>query len=93
MQRKTSQLELNISGIRPYLKSLKQLQLPDGLLYGKIFSDRHCKQSYFLQLVLQPQLIDQVLKCCHDEVGHLGMDKTLELLREKDSVGLPCIGM
>ena len=29
------------------------------------------------------QLIDKVLKGCHDEVGHLGRDKTLELLRER----------
>ena len=33
--------------------------------------------------MLLSQLIDQVLKGCHDEVGHLGRDKTLELLRER----------
>ena len=70
LQRKISQLELNYSGIRPYPKSLKQFQLHDGLLYRKVFFGKHGKQSYFLKLVLPPQLIDQVLKSCHAEVGH-----------------------
>ena len=59
LQRKTTQLELNCPGIRPYLKSLKQFQLHDGLLYRKVFSDKHGKWSYLLQLVLPSQLIDQ----------------------------------
>ena len=90
LQRKTTQLELNCSGIGPYLKSLKQFQLHDGLLYRKVFSDKHGKWLYLLQLVLPSQLIDQDLKGCHDEVGHLGRDKTLELLRER-FIGLHCI--
>ena len=76
LQRKTTQLELNCPGIRPYLQSLNQFKLHDGLLYGKVFSDKHEKWSYLLQLVLPHQLIDQVLKGCHDEVCHLGRNKT-----------------
>ena len=83
MQKKTTQLELNCPGIRPYLKSLKQFQLHDGLLYRKVFSDKHRKGFYVLQLVLPSQLIDQVLKVCHDEIGNLGRDKTLDLFERK----------
>ena len=83
LQRKTSQVELNCPGNRPYLKSQKQIQLHNGLLYKKVYSDKHRKQSYFLQLVLPPQLIDYVLKSCYDEVGHLGRDETLEPLTER----------
>ena len=34
-----------LSEIRPYLKSLKQFQLHDGLLYRKVFSDKHGNSS------------------------------------------------
>ena len=51
LKRKTSQLELKCPEIRPYLKSLKQLQLHDGL-YRKMFSDKTGKQAHLLQLVL-----------------------------------------
>ena len=83
LQMKTTQLELNCPEIRPRLKSLKQFQLHNGLLYRKIFSHKHGKWSHPLQLVLPSQLTDQVLKGCHDEVGHLGRDKSSELLRER----------
>ena len=64
-------------------QSLKQFQLHDGILYRKVFSDKHGKWVYLLQLILPSQLTDQVLKDCHDEACHLGRDKALELLRER----------
>lgn len=33
--------------------------------------------------MLPPHLVDKAIKGCHDEVGHLGRDKTLDLLRER----------
>ena len=62
---------------------MKQLQLHDGLLYRKVFSDKAGKQAHLLQLVLPSQFINQAIRGCHDEVGHLGNNKTLELFRER----------
>ena len=76
MKRKTSQIELKCPEIRPYLKSLKQLQLHDGLLYRNVFSDKTVKQAHMLQLVLPFQFTNQAIRGCHDEVGHVGRDKT-----------------
>ena len=80
---KPCQLEMENPGIRPYLRHLKQLHLEDGLLYRKQFSAEQGKKRHQMQIVLPPQLIPQALKGCHDEVGHLGRDKTMELLRER----------
>ena len=55
----------------------------DGLLYRKVFSDKKGKHFHLLQLVLPSKFINQAIRGCYDEVGHLGMDKTLELLRER----------
>ena len=77
LKRKTSQLGLKCPEIRPYVKSLKQLQLHDGLLYRKVFSYKAGKQAHLLQLVLHSLFINQAIRGCHDEVGHLGRDKTL----------------
>ena len=78
LKRKTYQLELNCPEIRPYLKSLKQLQLHDGSLYRKVFPDKTGKQAPLHQLVLPSQFMNQATRGCHDELGHLGRDKTLE---------------
>ena len=83
LKRKTSQMKLKCPEIRPYLKCLKQLQLHDGHLYRKVFSDKTGKQAHLLQLVLPSKFINQAIRGCHEEVGHLGRDKTLELLRER----------
>ena len=48
-----------------------------------MFSDKAGKQAHHLQLVLPSHFINQAIRGCHDEVGHLGRDKTLELLRKR----------
>ena len=50
---------------------------------GKFFSDKTGKQAHLLQLMLPSQFINQAIRGFHDEVGHLGRDKTLELPRER----------
>ena len=82
-KRKHTQLELNCPQVKPYLRFLKQFQLQNGLLYRKVYSDKVGKQAYFLQLVLPCQMVNRAIIGCHDEVGHLGRDKTLDLLRER----------
>ena len=69
--------------LKLYVKYLRQLYLKNGILYRKVFSQDTKKSPSFFQLVLPTQLIPKVLRGCHDEVGHVGRDKTLELVRER----------
>ena len=69
-------------GISPYLKYIPQFLVKDDLLFRKIHSNKG-KSTYLLQIVLPPSLIPQALTGCHDEVGHLGRDKSTQLLKER----------
>ena len=69
-------------GIENYLKYRSNLVLRDKLLYKKTYSCQG-KQSFLLQLVLPTALIPDALIGCHDEVGHLGRDKSTQLLKER----------
>ena len=66
-----------------YVRHQKQLVLKDNVLYRKVLSDNTKSRSSHLQVVLPSSLKAKVLKGCHDQVGHLGRDKTLGLLRER----------
>ena len=76
------QLEELCSGIGPYVRYIPQLQVHDNLLYRKIYTNKG-RQSYLLQLVLPHSLLQNALIGCHDEVGHLGRDKSIDLLKER----------
>ena len=75
---------LKIQGdMRSELKALirlkKQLILKQGVLYRRItLVDAKPR----LQLILPPSHCTKVIEGCHDEVGHLGQDRVLELLRD-----------
>ena len=52
----------------------------DGLLYRKwVYKD----QITYLQFVLPISFRKRTIMACHDQFGHLGMDKTLVLLQER----------
>jgi len=53
--------------------------LKDGVLYGR----RIVENSEKLQLVLPNSLKPRVLQGFHNELGHLGPDKTLDLIRQR----------
>ena len=57
--------------VEPFLKNIKQIQVKDAI------------KACLWQLVLPQQLIEKALTGCHDQVGHLGRDRTLSLLRER----------
>ena len=40
-------------------------------------------QSLGLQLILPPSHRNKAIEGCHDQVGHLGQDRVLELLRDR----------
>ena len=64
-----------------YLKMRKSLVVIDGLLRRKVQLKHH--QTEINQFVLPPAYRKRVVLACHDEMGHLGMDRTLLLLQDR----------
>ena len=63
------------------MKYCKDLFLRNGLLYQKVSLKNH--QGPFSQFVLPKSFICKVILACHDDNGHLGMERTLGLLQER----------
>ncbi|XP_054862316.1 uncharacterized protein LOC129347852 [Amphiprion ocellaris] len=60
-------------------KEANKLVIRDKLLYRKV--ERNGIEVH--QLVLPKEYVPMVLQSLHDESGHLGMDKTIELIRDR----------
>ena len=73
--------EMDSSGVRVLLKYHKDLFLRNGLLYQKVMLKNH--QGPISQFVLPKSFIYKVIPTCHDDSGHLGMERTLGLLQER----------
>ena len=58
----------------------KQLTLKQGVLYRRI-TPVDAKPR--LQLILPPSHCNKAMEGCHDQVGHLGQDRVLELLWDR----------
>ena len=70
--------------VEPYLKNIKQMEIKEDLIHRKVVSfNQGAIKTCLWQLVLPQQLIEKALTGCHDQVGHLGRDRTLSLLRER----------
>lgn len=64
----------------PFLiRELKKLELQNGILYRRRQEGNHIQY----QLVLPESLRGIVLTCLHDEMGHLGIERTLDLARSR----------
>lgn len=61
------------------LKEWKRLEMRDGLLYRK----RQFEEKTFYQLVLPESLRAIALTCLHDDMGHMGIERTIELVRSR----------
>lgn len=61
------------------LRELSKLELQNGILYRK----RKTSEVMHYQLVLPEELRDMVMRSLHDEMGHLGIDRTLDLTRTR----------
>ena len=61
------------------LREWKRLQLKSGILYRT----RECEGQTLFQLVLPNALRPTALRNLHDEMGHLGIECTLELTRSR----------
>ena len=55
--------------------------LRNGLLYKKCVSNN--RETGYLQFVLPKLFRRQALEACHDEVGHLGIERTTSLLKDR----------
>ena len=60
--------------------SRSQLLFRCGLLYRKVF-DGQLQENKF-QFVLPQSYWKQALEACHDNMGHLGMERTIALLKD-----------
>ena len=67
-------------GTRIILRFKDNLKLVDGLLYRKWV---YKNEITYLQFVLPCDFRKRTVISCHDQFGHLGMDKTLILLQER----------
>ena len=66
-------------GTKIILRFKNNLKLVEGLLYCKWL---YKNEIVYLQFVLPESYRKKTVIACHDEFGHLGMDKTLILLQE-----------
>ena len=76
--------ETDSQEMRQFLKQRSKLLLRNGVLYHKNDTQEidHPDRNT-MQLVLPTTLRIQALKGCHDDLGHLGIERTLDLLRDQ----------
>lgn len=61
------------------LREMNKLELQNEILYRK----RRVSEKTHYQLVLPEELRDMVMRSLHDDMGHLGFDRTLDLARTR----------
>ena len=67
------------SELKALIRIKKQLTLKQGVLYRRT---TQVNRRTRLQLVLPPSHRTKAVVGCHDQVGHLGQDRVLDLLRD-----------
>ena len=75
---------LNSADAEEYRRFLRQrsgLRLRRGVLYRKFKTHRPDRNS--MQLCLPRAFRQLAMEGCHDEIGHLGIERTLDLLRDR----------
>ena len=56
----------------------------DGILYCKNkIQEVHCHDRNTMQWVLPESYGKEALQGCHDDLGHLGIERTIDLLRDQ----------
>ena len=73
--------EMDSSRIQVLLKYRRYLFLKNGLLYWRVRLKNHPEP--ISQFVLPKSFVHRVILACHDDNGHLGMERTLGLLQER----------
>ena len=69
--------------MKQFLWQRGKLIMRNGILYHRNDTkESECPDSNTMQLVLPTTLRLHALKGCHDDLGHLGVERTLDLLRD-----------
>ena len=76
-----SKLNRMSSDLKAFLRIRKQSKFKQGILYRK--SQINNNDRARLQLVLPLSHRQKAMAGCHDQIGHLGQDRVLELLRDR----------
>ena len=67
--------------MKTMLRQKHQFILKNGLLYRKV---QFCSQDQpSLQFVLVQNYRKQAIKACYDDIGHPGLERSLDLLKDK----------
>ena len=70
--------------MKQFLKQRGKLLLRNGILYHKNDTkETECPDRNSMQSILPISLRMQALRGCHDDLGHLGIERTLDLLRDQ----------
>ena len=82
----TSSRKPNITQVRTkegkiLLREFQKLVIRRGVLYRRYQEERDGKPMF--QLILPEEFKHQALKGAHDDMGHLGRDKTMSVLRQR----------
>ena len=76
--------EMDSSGMWALLKYRKDLFLKNGLIYQKVMLKNHSEP--ISQFVLPKNFVCKVILACHDDSGHLGMERTLGFLKNSNNL-------
>ena len=69
--------------MKQFLKQRVKLLLRNGILYHKNDTqETKCPDRNTIQVILPTKFRRQALKGCDDDLGHLGIERTLDLLRD-----------
>ena len=62
------------------MKHQNQLVLRNNLVYHKTGNN---SGNSAMQFILPLKFREQALEACHDEIGHLGFERSIDLLRDQ----------
>ena len=69
--------------MKQFIRQHNRLFMRNGVLYHKIeIQEVNCPDRSTMQLVLPKTFRKQALQGCHDDLGHLGIGQTIDLLRD-----------
>ena len=72
----------DVPELKAYLHQRQKLKLRNGVLYRHIDNSQRPDRNS-MQLCLPRKYRKDVLELCHDNVGHFGLDRTIDLLRDR----------